>query len=139
MILLLLAAALPMVPDRAKTPGAWDSSLQYEQLCPHANTAARRHVTDRTKKNVFRMYNVDPKTSKFEVDHLVSLQLGGTNDIRNLWPQSYETQPWNAHKKDALETRLHTMICHRQISVIDAQRAISTDWIAAYKKYVAPY
>jgi hypothetical protein len=37
------------------------------------------------------------------VDHLVSLEIGGANTVQNLWPQSYDTTPWNAHVKDKLE------------------------------------
>jgi hypothetical protein len=40
------------------------------------------------------------------VDHLIPLELGGSNDIANLWPQSYVTV-WNAHMKDRLENRLN--------------------------------
>ncbi len=53
----------------------------------------------------------------------------------NLWPQSYQTQPWNAHVKDALENELHRLVCSGQLDLKTAQHDISTDWIAAYKKY----
>jgi hypothetical protein len=37
--------------------------------------------------------------------------------------------------KDALEDRLRDMVCRGQLDLAEAQRDISTDWIAAYKKY----
>jgi hypothetical protein len=52
-----------------------------------------RHVTAATKRQVFAEYGVDPKSDKFEVDHLISLELGGSNAIGNLWPQSYTSSP----------------------------------------------
>jgi hypothetical protein len=61
---------------------------------------------------------------------------GGSNDIRNLWPESYRTEPWNAHVKDKLEDRLHELVCAGQIRLSEAQRAIATDWIAAYRRFV---
>ena len=73
---------------------------------------------------------------QYEVDHLISLELGGANDIKNLWPQSYVSTPYNARMKDALENKLHAMVCANQITLVEAQKEISTDWIAAYKKYV---
>jgi hypothetical protein len=30
------------------------------------------------------------------------------------------------------------MICSAKISLADAQKAIATDWVAAYNKYVTP-
>ena len=34
-----------------------------------------------------------------EIDHLISLELGGANTEDNLWPQPYDGD-WNAHDKD---------------------------------------
>jgi hypothetical protein len=68
-------------------------------------------------------------------DHLISLELGGSNDIQNLWPESYRTEPWNAHVKDRLEDRLNDLVCAGRLGLADAQRSIATDWIAAYRRY----
>ena len=70
------------------------------------------------------------------IDHLIPLELGGSNDIKNLWTESYETQPWNATVKDAIENRLHDLVCDGSISPEQAQHEIATDWTAAYLKYV---
>jgi hypothetical protein len=87
------------------------------------------------KKQVYAEYGVARRaTGEFEVDHLISLELGGSNSIRNLWPESYMTHPWNAHVKDAVENELHQQVCSGRISLHDAQRAIATDWIAAYRR-----
>jgi hypothetical protein len=66
---------------------------------------------------------------------LISLELGGSNSIKNLWPQSYRTKPWNARVKDRLENRLHELVCSGQLDLATAQRDIATDWISTYKKY----
>ena len=42
---------------------------------------------------------------------------------------------WNARVKDALEDRLHDLVCDGRLDLATAQRDISSDWIAAYKKY----
>jgi hypothetical protein len=55
-----------------------------------------------------------------------------------LWPQSYITQPLNAHVKDELENKLHELICSGQLPVEKAQQEISQDWIAAYQKHIGP-
>jgi hypothetical protein len=64
------------------------------------------------------------------------LELGGTNDIKNLWPEPYAGIEWHAKLKDALENRLHKLICDGTVTPQEAQEAISHDWISAYKKYI---
>ena len=54
------------------------------------------------KAQVYRTYHIDKTAGHFEVDHLISLDLGGADVAANLWPESYDTAPWNAHMKDAL-------------------------------------
>jgi hypothetical protein len=75
------------------------------------------------------------RSNQYQIDYLINPQLGGTNDVRNLWPQPYASTVWNAYVKDALEDRLHEMVCKQQIDLASAQNAIATDWISAYKKY----
>jgi hypothetical protein len=71
----------------------------------------------------------------YEVDYLITPELGGTTDIRNLWPEPYYDTAWNAHVKDQLEERLHEMVCRGDVDLATAQQDISKDWIAAYRKY----
>jgi hypothetical protein len=75
-------------------------------------------------------------TGHFEIDHLISLELGGADVAENLWPESYDTTPWNAHTKDKLEDRLHALVCAGKLPIEQAQREIAADWIAAYEKYI---
>ena len=135
-LFLALAASLPIIPDHVMTPGVVDPVATRQKICTPGYTATVRHVPPSLKKKVFARYKIDPKSDKFEVDHLISLELGGSNDINNLWPQSYTTQPWNARKKDRLENKLRFFICTGVIDMKTAQDDISGDWTVAYKKYV---
>jgi len=137
------AQDLPQRPNPALTPGAVNSAATDSIICVRGYTSGNdangnkvRDVSEATKRQVFVEYGIDPKSDHFEIDHLISLELGGSNDIKNLWPQSYTTQPYNAHMKDALENRLHLLVCSGRVRLSVAQYDISTDWIAAYKKYV---
>jgi hypothetical protein len=95
-------------------------------------------VPESVKKEVYAEYHITHHSKgQYEVDHLISLELGGSNDIKNLWPESYLTDPWNAHVKDKLENRLHRLVCTGKITLKEAQDAISKDWIAAYIKYIS--
>ena len=129
-------AESPLVPNSKLTPGIVDSSATVPKICKAGYSASVRNVPLSVKHQVFVEYNTDPMSDQFEVDHLISLELGGSNDIKNLWPQSYTTQPLNAHRKDVLENKLHSLVCSGQLDLATAQKAIATDWIAAYRKYV---
>jgi hypothetical protein len=136
MLFTLLTVVSFIKPDPKLTPGVVDPSATVEKICTPGYTAKVRNVPASVKKKVFAEYDIDPTSDKFEVDHLISLELGGSNDIKNLWPQSYTTQPLNAHHKDVLENKLHKMICSKKITIKEAQKAISTDWVKAYNQYI---
>ena len=73
----------------------------------------------------------------FEIDHLIPLCLGGSDDPSNLWPEPRRSiEPkWNAEAKDRLERRMCDMVCTGQLDIGTAQEAFAKDWIAAYQKY----
>lgn len=137
---LVAMAADPVKPDPRLTPGAWHTPpTPLDELCRPGHAKLARHVDQGLRDAVFRRYGYDPKTvnhGEYEIDHLVSLELDGSNAIENLWPESYVTQPLNAHRKDVLEDMLHRLVCHGEITLTDAQQAIATDWVAAYQHYV---
>ena len=123
------------VPSPRLTPGA-ARAVDRDAVC---NTVLPKNqvVPAALRERVFQAYgiaNADPR--KYEVDYLITPALGGADDIRNLWPQPYVSTAWNAHVKDELEDRLRDLVCGGRLDLAEAQRAISTDWIAAYKKYV---
>lgn len=124
-------------PDAALTPGLADPKLTIAVLCsPDFRTKNYRSVGDAEKLQVFARYGVDRTKDRYEIDHLISIELGGTNDLTNLWPQSYTTQPLNATVKDGLENVLHAAVCAGKVPLADAQKAIATDWVAAYHTWV---
>jgi hypothetical protein len=122
-------------PDSTLTPG--DAlPVTAEQVCKPGYSKSVRYVRGETKDRVFRRYGIEPQRGKYEIDHLIPLGLGGSNDIKNLWPESHESQPWNADVKDKLERRLHTLVCNGKLGLEEAQQAIASDWIAAFQKYI---
>lgn len=129
---ILNASASTTLPNPHVTPGVADPNVGVEQLCVWGYTQTVRNVSSAKKKYVYELYSVDPNEDKYEVDHLISLELGGTNDIKNLWPQSYTTEPWNAKVKDKLENRLHREMCDGIITVEEAQDLVAHDWIDSY-------
>lgn len=126
-----------MRPQSALTPGNVRTT-NVKDIC-NTRTLSLRSVSLKTKKSVFEEYGIhcgDQCGKLYEVDHLISLEIGGTNDLKNLWPQPY-AEP-GAHQKDVLENKLHALICAGTLTPIQAQKAIASDWWAAYQKYVTP-
>jgi hypothetical protein len=124
-------AANQALPDRSCSPGAvltTDTSV----ICVSGYTQTIRDVPDSEKKEVFAEYGIDwSLRSGYEVDHIISLELGGSNDISNLFPESYSTQ-YGARVKDKLESYLHEQVCHGKLPIAVAQQEISTDWLQYY-------
>jgi hypothetical protein len=84
--------------------------------CTPGYTKTVRDVPQSLKNQVYRQYGITSRQPReYEIDHLISLELGGSNSIRNLWPQSYITEPLNAHVKDRLENKLHELVCSGQL------------------------
>jgi len=126
------------LPDPYLTPGAVRTTDAHE-ICLRATSDIRK-VSAKTKRAVYTAYgNLGGNHTGFcsvqggcEIDHLISLELGGSNDPQNLFPQPYSGVRWNAHVKDRLENELHRNICNGAITPEAAQRQIATNWIQTY-------
>jgi len=127
-------ALVVSVPNRVLTPGLAVQASK-DALCS-ASPSKNRLVPVPLRRQVFEEYGIQQASPQaYEVDYLITPALGGADDIRNLWPQSYSATVWNAKVKDELEDRLHDLVCQGQIDLETAQRDIAVDWVGAYKKY----
>ena len=121
-------------PNHAITPGAV-RTVALSELCTMPDDDLDPVVTPEKQRAVFDTYGLNARQAKaYQVDYLINPQLGGNDALENLWPEPYHATVWNASAKDALEARLHGMVCSGSISLPEAQRQLSTDWIAAYKR-----
>lgn len=129
--LLSLGVNSAELPNAKLTPGI-TRSVTLTELCT-TSTSLVRDVPEATKRLVYINYGLNGNDRKsctegYEIDHLISLELGGANDAKNLWPQSYCGKN-NAHDKDKLENELHRRICKGQIKIDEAQKCIASDWV----------
>ncbi len=134
-------------PDPTRTPGALNPEVTQETIgatiCIGGWTRTvrpPREYTSALKRQQIREWGyVDRRMDRYEEDHLEPLALGGAPfDPRNLWPEPREpADGWGADRKDELELVLNERVCSGQLSLAEAQRAIATDWIAAYRRYVS--
>jgi hypothetical protein len=124
-----------MLPDPGFTPGS-TRQVSLAEICSADRDEVIRNVSGLVQQKVFQEYGIkDQPSTDFEVDYLITPGLGGSDDVRNLWPEPHSSTAWNSYVKDQLEDHLHRMVCGGKLSLGDAQRDIATNWIAAYKKY----
>lgn len=124
------------LPDSACTPGDILPKATTEKICQPGYASSVRDVTESEKQRVYEAYGIASHTpGQYEVDHLVSLELGGSNDISNLWPEPASPKP-GFHEKDKVENYLHDEVCAGKISLANAQLQIATNWLAVYEKFV---
>lgn len=127
-----------LLPDPRLTPGAV-VKVDFAEMCKIGYAASVRDAGPELRNEVFVRYGLFwGHRRDYEIDHLIPLSLAGSNLVENEWPESRVTEPWNASVKDFLEDVLHREVCGGRVSLAEAQEAIRTDWIAAYKKYVGP-
>ena len=131
-----------VLPDPALTPGV-TRDVTVQTLCT-TSTKAVRLTTAAMKAAVYKAYSIAPRHSPsctgpghscYEIDHLLSLEDGGADDVKNLWPQLYDG-PCNAHQKDRLENFVHAAICKEQMTIPEAQALLLDNWTVGYNKYV---
>ena len=123
--------------DGACTPGDIIPTATKEMICVPGYSKSVRNVTTSEKDRVYAEYGIASHVAgEYEVDHLVSLELGGSNDISNLWPEAAEPKP-GFHEKDKVENWLHDQVCSGAIALHDAQVQIATNWLVAYNRMPA--
>jgi hypothetical protein len=98
----------------------------------------RASYTNKLKSSQMAALGLTGDPHAYEEDHLISLEIGGhPTDPNNLWPEPWDG-PFGARRKDVLETKLKRLVCAGKLPLVDAQIAILTNWMAAYRKYVGP-
>lgn len=128
--------ASEVLPNKDLTGGSVRTGNR-DAACGHAREN-RGRMTAARRDEVLKRYGLPAGThSNYEIDHLIPLCLGGSDDPSNLWPQPRRAleESWNAEAKDRLERRMCDMVCEGDIEIGAAQEAFATDWIAAYHTY----
>ena len=122
------------LPDPGCTPGALMDGATVDKICQAGYASSVRNVPQSEKDAVYAEYGIASHyAGEYEVDHLVSLELGGSNDIANLWPEAASPTP-GFHQKDQVENYLHDQVCSGAISLQQAQVEIATNWLQVYQQ-----
>lgn len=116
-------------PDYSCTPGAIFTDATVQEICTSGYARSKRAVTAGTKRDIKAAYGITGEASvEYHVDHLISLQLGGSNDVANLWPLAVE-EDRGKKQKDIVENFLHDKLCADDITLKEAQFLISHRWV----------
>ncbi len=126
------AVAGPL-PDHGCTPGTIFANATPEIICVSGYTKKVRSVSTATKKRMYLAYGVSypQPTGSYEVDHLIPLELGGSNETANLFPEAADPKP-GFKEKDVVEDYLHDEVCAGHLDLHAAQIQIADNWVAVY-------
>ena len=107
-------------------------------FCKSGYTRLARHVTAATKRKIYAAYGITSHhAGQYEIDHLVPLELGGSNSIANLFPEAAKPRP-GFHDKDRLENEVHDRACAGQTGFRSLQKRIASDWTALSVDLIGP-
>ena len=129
------------VPDPNCTPGAINPSLTLETMQKKTfTTKCLRDVATsaqiKTKTylwyNFKRPANNSGATQTCELDHLISLELGGADTLDNIWPQCGPKRVVLSKRyfkqKDMVENYLAAQVRAGNKDLAEVQKGIASDW-----------
>jgi hypothetical protein len=129
------AFAAAQLPSGFHTPGA-TVKADAAKVCGADFAASAKPVSSWQRNEALTRYGRRPEDFAGELDHLVPVSLGGSNDPDNLWamPANGEYGP---DAKHTLEATLREMVCaEKKLTLRQAQDAMKKDWVKAYNQYV---
>jgi hypothetical protein len=105
-------------------PGATQTD-DLEIICGQRTAERRCNFDAAFRKRMLAAYG---DTSAGELDHRISLELGGSNAVENIWPEPVD----EFRMKDEVENALHRAVCSRQLSLEAARMILLTNWRGFY-------
>jgi hypothetical protein len=129
------------IPDPNCTPGAINPTVKAAVLHnPAFRTACIRQqvTTEHEKAQTYWWYSISHPTNNSggsqtcELDHLISLELGGADTLDNIWPQcgppGVSLNQRYFKQKDLVENYLAWRVRRGEMDLRKAQQGIATNW-----------
>jgi len=129
------------LPDNSCTPGAINPTVTLEVLRgSEFKTGCERNKASTyvQKKATYNAYAVEKpdnnsgQNQTCELDHLISLELGGAETVDNIWPQCGPDEVTLNERyfkiKDGVENYLAAAVKSGAIALDKAQHGIAEDW-----------
>jgi hypothetical protein len=127
-------------PDPNLTPGAV-ATTDLATVCHQSKRARGVYgqknalISPGDQQAILDAYKIPaPQAKHYGFDFLVPLQLGGANARPNIWPVSM-THGVGFREKYVLNVRMHVLVCHGEMPLDQAQRAMANDWIKLWMRY----
>lgn len=116
-------------PDYACTPGGVFADVLRGDLCKRGYASSVKAISAKTKDAVFSAYTIAEFDRKqYTLDRFAPINLGGTNDVQNIWPQPTK----DVSSKNKVESFLFEEMCSGRITVSESQELASTNWQKVY-------
>jgi hypothetical protein len=130
----LVTGGLSM-PNPKLTPGAV-VTRNTTRVCDMPDHQPPTVIPPATQLQVFTEYRItNPAVqTKYDIDYLVPIGLGGSTSIANMWPAALKGTGF--FEKIQLDHVLRDMVCRRELSLRAAQHDVAQNWYAAWLKYV---
>lgn len=127
-------------PDASISPGLiGTTSLEALMQTNPTYSQKYRDVPDAVKQFVKQQYGCKGKT---EIDHILPLSIGGSNDVKNLWCEPEHVyddneRDWGYKTKDVLEAYMAREMKKGTFTVKQAQDCFLLDWVACYQSHLS--
>jgi hypothetical protein len=120
------------LPDAHCTPGA-RRAVNRSSVC--RARAADPPVPETLAGEVYSTYGISSGArAEHPLDDLIPAELGGDGSrAHNLWPQPLHATP-GPRDKAWLERRLRSQVCRGRLSLLAAQNALVSNWVAAWRR-----
>jgi hypothetical protein len=129
------------IPDPICTPGAINPTVTTDVLRnPEFRTRCIRNqaTSEHEKFETYYWYDIQHpyhnrgRAQVCELDHLVSLELGGADTLDNIWPEcgpaDVKLRRRYFKQKDIVENYLAKMVREGKMDLGQVQRGIAEDW-----------
>jgi hypothetical protein len=142
------------IPDPSCTPGGVNPTVTVDVLRdPAYRTGCTRNsgTSSAQKAGTYGWYKIPHPSNNTganqtcELDHLISLELGGADTLDNIWPQCGPSGVALAKRyfkqKDLVENYLAAQVKAGKIDLAEAQNGIAEDWTQYLdaSKHAAPH
>jgi hypothetical protein len=123
------------MPNPKLTPGAV-ATTNTTEICVLPDHLPSTMIPPATQQAVYAEYGYTSPLvqSKYDIDYLVPILLGGATTTANMWPAALKGTGF--FEKVQLDHVLRDMVCRRTLSLRTAQQDLEKNWYAAWLKYV---